>query len=231
VSIREPQKLAEPAPQKRPDRIFVAPFTFNTESVRVDRKGEDLGAFKKDLQERIGRHLVERLSKHVAPSEMVAPGAPLLQGNYWLITGHFDRINQGSRILRALVGLGAGGTKMETTVLVWDLSHRHAKPFLKIQTTGGSNISPGVGGVATFFVSGPMALTNLFNVVDGVRSGVSFDAMRTAREVNAAVSEYLVQQGAIEKRKAVKPKRLGTYPNRFAPKDRRNIEVTPAPAG
>ena len=102
---------------------------------------------------------------------------------------------------------------MDTTITVYDLSGRHPRPFLRIVTTGGSNLSPGIAGVATFFISGPMALTNLFNMVDGIRSGITFDTVRTTREVNAALSEYLYQRGAIPHKKAAWPKRLGKFPN------------------
>ena len=40
------------------------------------------------------------------------------RANVWLITGEFVRVNGGSRELRGLVGLGLGGTKMETVVRV-----------------------------------------------------------------------------------------------------------------
>ena len=105
---------------------------------------------------------------------------------------------------------------MDTTTVVYDLSGPYPKPFLRIVTTGGSNISPGIGGVATIFLSGPMALTNLFNVVDGARSGITFDTVRTTREVNAVLSEFLYQRGAIPHRKEAGPKRLGKLPDWFS---------------
>ena len=122
---------------------------------------------------------------------------------------------------------------MDTTVVVSDLSGPHPKPFLRIVTTGGSNISPGVLGVASFFVSGPTALTSLFNAVDGIRSGITFDTIRTTREINAALSEYLYQRGAIPYKKATGPKRSGKFPNRIGPPDRAvtrgSLVVVPLP--
>jgi hypothetical protein len=60
-----------------------------------------------------------------------------------------------------------------------------------------------------------MALTSLFNAVDGIRSGVSFDTMRTAREIAATLSDYLYQRNALGKRPHLKPKRLGEVPLPF----------------
>ncbi|MEI6493707.1 MAG: DUF4410 domain-containing protein [Verrucomicrobiota bacterium] len=223
VSVKDVNRLSPNPPSRLPEKVFVAPFSFNDTALRVDRSGANLEEFKFNLRELMTRNLVRRLPKYVAPAEAVAANAPLRQGNYWLIRGNFDRVSQGSRLLRSVVGLGAGATRMDTSVVVYDLSGPQPAPFLRIATTGGSNISPGIGGVATFFLSGPTALMNLFNMVDGVRSGVTFDTIRTTREVNAALSEYLYQRGAIPYEKASGPKRLGKIPNRIGPPDRAKL--------
>jgi hypothetical protein len=212
VSVKDVLQLKNNPPSRAPEQVFVAPFTSSDDAIRVDRSGADLAKFQFQLSELMTRNLVLRLSKHVGPSTAVAKNAPLPRGNYWLIRGNFDRVYQGSRLLRSVIGLGTGATLMETTVEVYDLSGRKPVRFLRIVTTGGSNISPGVLGVGTIFVSGPMALTSLFNVVDGLRSGVTFDTIRTSREINAALSEYLAQRGAIPAKKALRPKRLGKFP-------------------
>jgi len=215
VSVHGVEKLSPPLPAGLPDKVFVRPFSFTPGKIRVDRSGEDLEKFQEDLSDRMTESLVDRLPRVVPHAQGVSATAPLPRGNHWVITGNFDRINQGSRFLRSLVGLGAGGTKMDASVIVSDLSGRQPRPFLRIRTTGGSNISPGVGGVLTFPIQGPMALTNVFNVVDGVRSGVTFDAIRTSREVTSAISEFLLQQGAIPREKASGPKRKGRVFNQL----------------
>ena len=68
----------------------------------------------------------------------------------WLIRGEFTRVNQGSRLLRSTIGFGAGGTKVETNVYVYDLSKSSTTPFLTFSTSGGSNAEPGaITGLAT----------------------------------------------------------------------------------
>ena len=224
VSVKDVARLNPNPPSRLPEKVFVAPFSFSSQEIRVDRSGADLEDFKFNLRELMTRNLVLRLSKSVAPSDAVAVNAPLPRGNYWLIQGNFDRVYQGSRCLRAVVGLGAGATLMDTTVVVYDLSGPYPVPFLRIVTTGGSNISPGIGGVATIFLSGPMALTNLANVVDGARSGVTFDTVRTTREINSTLSEYLYQRGATPYKKAAGPKRLGEFPNWLGPPEREKMK-------
>ena len=77
VSLKKVDVLTARAPTKAPSKIFVKPPEFYDAAVRVDRSGARLDAFKHDMQERFTRHLVRRLSKHVAPAEAVAATAPL----------------------------------------------------------------------------------------------------------------------------------------------------------
>ena len=50
-------------------------------------------------------------------------------------------------------------------------------------------------------ITGPMALKSLFNVVEAVKSGVTFDASRTSREITAALSEHLHKKGVLKNKK------------------------------
>lgn len=231
VSVRKVQRLTKNTPSRLPEKIYVHPFAFYDPALRVDRDGERLERFKHDMQERFNRELVKRLKKSVAPAEIVIVDAPLPRGNYWLIEGRFDRVYQGSRFLRAVVGFGTGGTKLDTSVLVKDLSGKKPKPFLLIETTGGSNISPGVLGTATYFVSGITALGNIANIVEGVRTGISFDMVRTTREVTATMATYLKEEGALPENTPA-PKHLGRinyWPFNQAPQTKKGtVTVTPA---
>lgn len=228
VSVTRSEAQATRGPRRVPEKIFIRPFTFNEDELRVDRSGESLEEFRFDAQERLTRHLVKRLSKLVAPAVPVAATAPLPRGNYWMISGRIDRLHQGSRLARAVVGMGLGATKMETTALIWDLSGPEPRPFLLVETSGGSNASPGAIGAAGFFVTGVTALGSLGNLVEGVRTGVTFDTIRTSKELSATLSEYLYLQGAIPRDEALAPKRPGDWHPSVWPFVRR---PTPLPEG
>jgi hypothetical protein len=215
VSVDNIRQTSANPPSIAPDEILILPFNLNEDGLRVDRKGKDFETFRAELQARLNRHLIKKLGTHVAPARVISTEDGLPQGSYWLLTGRFARINQGSRLLRSTLGLGAGGTKMETIVVVQELSGKVPNKFLAFETTGGSNISQGIGGVATLPVSGPMALTSLFNAADGIRSGVSFDTMRTAHEIAATLSDYLHQRDALGNKPYIKPKLLGEIPVRL----------------
>jgi len=211
VSVRKSEKLLAKSPRKLPEKIFIKPYTFAPGALRVDRSGPSLDKFKFEFQERMTRHLVTRMSRYIAPAEAVAENAPLPKGNYWLVTGQIDRVNQGSRIMRSIVGFGLGGTKMEATTIVYDLSTKPPRPFLAIETVGGSNAAPGALGAAGFFIGDVSSLLALGNLLEGAKSGVTFDTVRSSREITATLSEYLYQQKVIPYEEAIGPKRSGQW--------------------
>ena len=230
VSLKKVDVLTARPPSKAPAQIFVKPPTFYDAGLRVDRRGARLETFKHDMQERFTRTLVRRLSRYVAPAQAVAATAPLSRGNNWLLTSRFDRVNQGSRLLRSFIGFGAGGTKLETSVVVYDLSRRPPRAFLLIQTTGGSNAAPGAIGTAAYFMTGVTALFSAGNLFEGTRSGLTFDSLRTAREITAALSEYLVERGALPPGKRLRARRLRSSTSSGEPVATTRGEITVSPA-
>ncbi len=207
VSVKRSELLTRRAPARIPGRILIKPPTFYDPGLRVDRSGLNLQTFKYELQEKFTRNLVQRLSRDIAPAHAVASTAPLPQGNYWVIATRFDGVNQGSRLLRSVVGFGAGGTKLNVSVVVYDLSKRKPRPFFLIETTGGSNAMPGAIGSVAYLVTGVTALFSAANLLEGTRSGISFDTIRTTHEVTAALSEFLYGQGALSPEQTIRPKR------------------------
>jgi hypothetical protein len=218
VSVSETIVRPKPGgPVVFPETIYVRNYQAPPENLRVDREGEDLQAFMTQLQDRLSRNLKRRLAKHLAPTEIIATTAPTPSGPGWLLEGTFDRVNQGSRALRSLIGFGLGGTKIDATTKVYQLGNpkRREKPELifVIRTTGGSGASPGaIGGFSPFGPLGPFGM--IPNAIFGAQSGLAFDTNRTAREITAALSEFAWQEGLIPEDKALGPKRLGRIPNR-----------------
>jgi hypothetical protein len=188
-----------------PAQIFVRPFVVSPEALRVDRDGAELRQFEQELSNQFADKLTERLSKYIAPARRVTPTAAIRAQNAWLVEGQFDRINQGSRLLRSVIGFGAGGTKTETTSFVYRIDGKKKQLIAKIQTTGGSNAQPGA------IFSGPLGAAPRLIVI-ATTSGLTADAGRTARMITATLSEYLAEAGAPLPARALKPKRLGEVP-------------------
>lgn len=199
-------------PKKLPAKIYVQEFVAPLDNFRVDRNEKDLLAFIKGERHALASDLVEQLSKHIAPAEILPEDKSLPKGNYWLIRGVFDRVNQGSRLLRMGVGFGAGGTKLETRITMDDLSRATPSTFLSLLSTGGSGMAPGAWAAFTpagaFFVPGAVA-----NAGGASLGGLSIDRKRTAREITATLSEYCFQQGLITEHRTRRPKKLGLLPS------------------
>lgn len=202
VSVKESRVTDQSQPLRTPSTIFVRPFVFARDALRVDREGDALREFESSVAAEMADRLVERLSTSIAPSRRAAISEKIQGKNIWIIEGQFDRINQGSRALRAVVGFGLGGTKMETTAFAYSLDPKGQRTLVaRIQTTGGSNAVPG----AAF--SGPVLVVPRL-VLTASTSGVSSDLKRTARMITAALSEQLSKAGATLPAPALHPKRL-----------------------
>lgn len=177
----------------------------------MDRAGEELVRFEETLANDLADDLVQLLGKFVAPAEKVAAKTTVVGKNAWLIEGSFVRVNQGSRFLRASVGLGVGGTKQETRASVF-LIQPGKKPRLvaTIETTGGSNAQPGA------ILSGPVLLIPRVIFIS-TTSGLSADTRRTARMITATLSEKLAKSNASLPERTLIPKRLGSLPTNSPP--------------
>jgi hypothetical protein len=203
-------------PKKLPAKIYVQEFSAPYDNFRVDRNDYDLLLFVKSEQQALAQDLVDQLKKYLAPAEILPKGAPLPHGNYWLVRGTYDQVNQGSRALRTIVGFGSGSTKMATRVEIDSLTGQEPDRFLTMLTTGGSGMAPGAWAAFTpamvFFWPAAVA-----NAGGASFSGLSIDRNRTAREITATLSEYCFQQGLITERRMRRPKKLGILPSAQRP--------------
>ncbi len=207
VSV-QPEAGLRPSAGQRPVQLLVAAFGAPADVLRVDRQGGELARFQDRLTAGLRAQTVRRLAALGVPAAAVAPADRLPPQPAWLVTGRFTRVNQGSRALRVGVGLGAGGTKMETRVEVRDLSLPGQPVVTAFRTTGGSNAEPGLiasGGTGPVSVAVGAAATVAGQSVHGVTE----DTGRTARMIAAFVSETLAGRGYLDPARVRHAKRLG----------------------
>lgn len=201
------QKAAEQATPQMPQKIYVADFDIANGSFKVDRKGVELADFKQNLRAMMQAGSVADLSHRLIPAVPATKEQSFQPENAWLIRGEFTKVNQGSRLLRGTIGFGAGGTKVETNVYVFDLNQNSNTPFLTFSTTGGSNAEPGaVTGAATDPVVAAIGV--VASGAGGVAHGLTEDTARTAREITAELSDYMYRSGWISKDKWIEPKKV-----------------------
>jgi hypothetical protein len=170
-----------------PPYIYVAPFDTSTAKWLVGREGVDLINFKEDFQTNFAHQLETRLQK-LAPTE--GRWVNDLPDHGWLVTGEFVTVFQGSRALRATMGLGLGETTLQTNVYVYDLdvsktqyvlAFRTGVPDTKHDTGAGSGSAP----------AGLSALGEPASVGMGLGSGLKLDTTRTCREIVAILAQYM----------------------------------------
>ncbi|MDX6767016.1 MAG: DUF4410 domain-containing protein [Candidatus Methylacidiphilales bacterium] len=161
-------------PLSRPAAIYVSQFDHTKGIWKVDRAGNDLEVFKTNASLELQRMMIERLPE-VAPTYATPDTLPT---SGMLISGEFTRVNQGSRALRMGVGFGAGGTKVETIVRIYDLSFSSTSPVATFKTTGGSNAQPG-------WLAGGWVATGLN------ATGLESDWERTSREIRNFILERI----------------------------------------
>jgi hypothetical protein len=188
--------------QKMPEIVYVLDFSTEGSDFKGDRTGKDLADFKKNLQKMLNAAMVADLTDRLVIAAPARKSDWSLKKSAWIVRGEFTKVYQGSRFLRGAIGFGAGGTKVETRVQVYDLASDSATPFLTFSTTGGSNSEPGA---ILALTTDPVQLA--IGGVTGVAHGLSEDTARTAREITAELSDYMHSRGWISDDRWIKPKR------------------------
>lgn len=210
VSVIEEREDAACAPKSAPPELLVRPF-----EVSKGARFDVAPAAKEDPRKKIGRIIaqgvVSRGDRWIAPTKVLEAGEkPPRRG--LLIEGRVLMAEQGSRALRLGIGFGAGRTRLDTTVRVYNLAASAAKPWFTCKTTGGSNMEPGL--LFGLIIPSPFTIPVAASLAGGAVStmtrsnkGVTQDAKRTGRAITAAVHDRLAARRLIP-RKAW-PKRGG----------------------
>jgi hypothetical protein len=191
----------ERSTQRMPDLVYVMPFGTSHADFEVDRTGAELADFKKNLQLMMKTAIMTDLTDRLVPAVDGTKSGTARAMNAWVVRGQFTTVKQGSRLLRSAIGFGAGGTKVETRVEVYDFAEQGGAPILTFSTTGGSGAEPGA---ILAFTTDP--LTIAIGGVSGAAHGLSEDTKRTARMITAQLSDYMYRHGWITQDEWIKPK-------------------------
>ena len=212
VSVLQERETSALAPTSRPESLYVRPFEVRRGAefdAAAPVSGEDP---RSKLGELVTEGILSRADAWIAPGKLLSSDAPAPSGGL-LVQGKILRTQQGSRALRVGIGFGLGRTRLETSVRVFNLAASRTEPWLVFETTGGSNMEPGVIGA---LVPSPVQIPIAASVVGSAMTagaigtkGVSQDASRTGRVIAAAVHEKLAKRGLLPR--ATKVKRAGIW--------------------
>ena len=200
----------------RPSRIFVYDFKGQTDEIHLDRgvgaQLEQMTSGRSLTQQEIeigraaartlSQELVQQLNDMGMPAER-AFGAPTHWGNALVIEGQFVSIDEGNRTERLVIGLGVGGSDMQTKVQVYATSPNGLEPVKEFATNVASSYKPGMAetmGVGA--AAGTLAASAAVGAGVGVASeklsaSVNAEAKRTAKAVAQRLQTYFVEQGWI----------------------------------
>lgn len=207
VSVLQEREVASLAPNSKPKALYVRPFEVRRGAefdAAAPASGEDPRSKVGDL---VTEGVLSRAEAWIAPGKLLPADAPAPSSGL-LVQGKILRTQQGSRALRVGIGFGLGRTRLETSVRVFNLAASATEPWLSFETTGGSNMEPGVVGA---LVPSPLAIPIAASVVGsavtagaiGVK-GVSQDASRTGRVIAAAIHDKLAKRRLVERATNVK---------------------------
>jgi hypothetical protein len=207
VSVLQEREVSSLAPTAKPKALYVRPFEVRRGAefdAAAPASGEDPRSKVGDL---VTEGILSRSEAWIAPGKLLPADAPAPSSGL-LVQGKILRTQQGSRALRVGIGFGLGRTRLETSVRVFNLAASATEPWLSFETTGGSNMEPGVVGA---LVPSPLAIPIAASVVGsavtagaiGVK-GVSQDASRTGRVIAAAIHDKLAKRRLVERATNVK---------------------------
>jgi hypothetical protein len=193
VSVTGEREDAALAPTAPPPAVYVHLFEVPDGAefeVATPNKGEDA---RLRVGQLIADGIFTRSSRWIAPGRVAGEGEKLPASGL-LIDGRLLRAQQGSRALRLGIGFGLGRSHLDTSVRVFNLAKSADKPWLTFNTTGGSNMEPGLAAaLVTAPISAPIvALPAAASVASGAVStasrgfkGVTQDGKRTGRAIAA----------------------------------------------
>jgi hypothetical protein len=166
-------------------------------------QGERANAIAEQVSNRLADQLVTGINglgmaaTRATRDTYVPPGA-------LVITGRFVDINEGNRLRRLVIGLGAGQSTVDTQVKVLAHTGGQYRPLLEFQTHADSGAMPGAaltmgaGAAASGGASAGMAVANAAATgVKGYRTQVEAMAGRSADRAVEYLSQFFANQGWI----------------------------------
>jgi len=202
ATVTGERNYASPA-TNRPTAIYVADFELPAGAIQsqdgllsgrrgrvgqaADRlygKSSDPDTRAQQLVALMSKSLLKNLSKAGFQAVRQPPDAPLpAQG--WLLRGSFSLVQEGNRLQRSVIGMGAGQTDIKVLTCVNDLSQGPPKPLWEIATDANSGDKVGGGATLAF---GPYGAAVAF-----VRAGqdVEKNVKQTASKIATQVAQHI----------------------------------------
>lgn len=207
-----------PINSARPTTVYVYDFAVSASEVtlnqsifqRAYRKVSDSDQTQQqlDLAHQTAQALTVALVNQLNQLGFVAGpatrGQPVSGSNILIVDGEFTDINEGNRLRRTVIGLGAGQSTLDTQVQVFQRANDATQQIMDFTTHADSGEMPGalIMGAPGVAVGGAAAIASVgVNVAAGgakaMTSSTNFMAKRTADKAAAFMSQYFANAGWI----------------------------------
>jgi hypothetical protein len=205
-----------PAPQVRPDNIYVYSFDSTPDRVKLDNSGlvhklssqfdsssvaQQQAKEAAEVREQVANEIVLKLQSmglHAVRSDVPAPA----DQNVLLVQGKFDTIDSGNRRRRILIGLGAGKSELSSSVqLLYKPAGGTPRLVQSFDVSADSGKMPGiaetagVGAAAGHLATSAAAGAGLHGVSETKHGGASGNAKKLAESIAKQVAEIGKAQG------------------------------------
>ncbi len=200
----------------RPSAVAVYPFAVSPSEVTMNQ-----GFFQKayvavsgtnqtdqqiQLADQTAQNVCVRVAANLTSKGITATclnrGIAPTGSNVLIIDGNFTDINEGNRLRRMVIGLGAGQSTLDTTVQAYQKTDLGSQQVMDFTTHADSGYMPGAGvtGPAGAAAGGATAAASLaVNVAAGgvknVTSSTGYLADKTTTQIVDQVSAYYAKQG------------------------------------
>ena len=210
------QSFTAPITATQPTAVVVYPFAVNPSDVSLNSgifqvayrnmSGENQGAEQLALAHQTAQNICVQVAANLTQKGITTTclqrGVPPTGNNVLILDGQFTDINEGNRLRRMVIGLGAGQSTFDSVVQVVQKTDQGSSEIIDFTTHADSGYMPGAGvtGPAGAAAGGAVAVGSLAaNVAAGgvknYRSSTGFLVEKTTDQVTQMVMNYYNRQG------------------------------------
>lgn len=210
------QNEAAPISNAPPGQVFVYPFAVDPSDVTLNQSffqktyrsmsGENEGDQQLQIAHQTAQNICIQVAADLTQKNITATclqrGVPPTGSNVLVLDGVFTDISEGNRLRRMVIGLGAGASKLNAVVQVYQKSDGGSRELIDFSTTADSGYMPGAGitGPAGAAAGGATAAASLgVNIAAGgvknYTSSTGYLVDKTTTQIVDLVVAYYNRQG------------------------------------
>jgi hypothetical protein len=194
----------------------VYPFATSTADIQLDSsptaaaawklKGISAPSERREVAHAVADAVADRLVTKIQalglPAERASGPPQPGEGSVLAVTGHFLEIDEGSRVARITIGLGAGRSGVRTGVQVVQVSDAGRRIVDEFEIEAQSGRRPGAAETPAGAAAGTLATAAVVTAAATVGSeafgdDVEADGKRTADKIATMLGDFFAQQGWI----------------------------------